>query len=114
MARVYLDAYGVQDIRALVSLGSPLNAVPKGVPGVVDQTRASLTWAGENCATAADLGVPVTCLAGRWLEGRAGAGARGGGSRAASPGSSSGRGTSRCAGTRARGATGSRQWLRRI
>ena len=71
MARVYLDAYGVQDVRALVSLGSPLNAVPKGVPGVVDQTRGILTWVGENCATAADLGVPVTCLAGRWLEGRA-------------------------------------------
>ena len=70
MARVYLNDYGVDDVRALVSLGSPLNAVPKGVPGVVDQTRGILTYVEANCATPAQLGIPVTCLAGRWLEGR--------------------------------------------
>ena len=57
MARVYLNDYGVDDVRALVSLGSPLNAVPKGVPGVVDQTRGILTYVEANCATPAQLGI---------------------------------------------------------
>ena len=48
MARVYLKDFGVDDVAALVSLGSPLNAVPKGVPGVVDQTRGILTYVEAN------------------------------------------------------------------
>lgn len=48
MARVYLQDFGVDDVAALVSLGSPLNAVPKGVQGVVDQTRGILTFVEAN------------------------------------------------------------------
>jgi len=56
LARVYLHDFGVDDVRALVSLGSPLNACPKDVPGVVDQTRGAFyltlvpirpRWRGE-------------------------------------------------------------------
>ena len=69
MSRVYMQDFGVDDIRCVVTLGSPLNAVPKDVPGVVDQTRGILTYVEANCAMPNELGVPVTCLAGRWLEG---------------------------------------------
>ena len=72
MARVYLEDFGTASVCQLVSLGSPLNSVPKDVPGVVDQTRGILTFVESRCASAADLaarGVAVTCLAGKWLEG---------------------------------------------
>mmetsp|Transcript_19475 Transcript_19475/g.31529 ORF Transcript_19475/g.31529 Transcript_19475/m.31529 type:complete len:289 (+) Transcript_19475:999-1865(+) len=69
MARVYLKDFGVTDVASFVSLGSPLNAVPKGVRGVVDQTRGILTYVEANCAPADELGIPVTCIAGKWLEG---------------------------------------------
>jgi pimeloyl-ACP methyl ester carboxylesterase len=72
MARVYLEDFGTESVHQLVSLGSPLNSVPKDVPGVVDQTRGILTYVESRCASAADLaarGVAVTCLAGKWLEG---------------------------------------------
>ena len=69
MSRVYMQDFGVDDIRCVVTLGSPLYAVPKDVPGVVDQTRGILTYVEANCAMPNELGVPVTCLAGRWLEG---------------------------------------------
>lgn len=48
MARVYLKDFGVDDVASLVSLGSPLNAVPKDVQGVVDQTRGILTYVEAN------------------------------------------------------------------
>ena len=48
MARVYLKDFGVDDVASFVSLGSPLNAVPKDVPGVVDQTRGILTYVEAN------------------------------------------------------------------
>ena len=48
MARVYMKDFGVDDVAAFVSLGSPLNAVPKDVPGVVDQTRGILTYVEAN------------------------------------------------------------------
>ena len=72
MARVYLEDFGTASVRQLVSLGSPLNSVPKDVPGVVDQTRGILTFVESRCASVAELaarGVAVTCLAGKWLEG---------------------------------------------
>lgn len=72
MARVYLSDYGTDDISALTTLGSPLNSVPKDVPGVVDQTRGILTFVEANCDMPTELnekGVKVTCLAGKWLEG---------------------------------------------
>ena len=69
MSRVYMQDFGVDDIRCVVTLGSPLNAVPKDVPRVVDQTRGILTYVEANCAKPTELGVPVTCLAGKWLLG---------------------------------------------
>jgi pimeloyl-ACP methyl ester carboxylesterase len=118
LARVYLHDFGVDDVRALVSLGSPLNACPKDVPGVVDQTRGAfylilvpirprwrgerrslrtfpgaslrpgslafdpdtprrlstpplgiLTWVERECDAPEKLGIPVTCLAGKWKMG---------------------------------------------
>ena len=59
MSRVYMQDFGVDDIRCVVTLGSPLNAVPKDVPGVVDQTRGILTYVEANCAMPNELGVPV-------------------------------------------------------
>ena len=44
LARVYVQDFGTDDIAMVLSLGAPLNAVPKGVPGVVDQTRGILTY----------------------------------------------------------------------
>ena len=108
MSRVYMQDFGVDDIRCVVTLGSPLNAVPKDVPGVVDQTRGILTYVEANCAKPTELGVPVTCLAGNgsWAWRRWGA-------PGTPRGSSSGRGISRCVGLRRRGGTGSRRWRRR-
>jgi pimeloyl-ACP methyl ester carboxylesterase len=72
MARVYMEDFGCESICKFISLGSPLNSVPKDVPGVVDQTRGILTFVETNCQKPSALmlkGVQVTCLAGKWLEG---------------------------------------------
>ena len=51
------------------SLGSPLNAVPLDVPGVVDQTRGILTYVEANCLSPKSLGIEWICLAGTYKTG---------------------------------------------
>jgi hypothetical protein len=60
-------------IDRFVSLGSPHRAPPKGVEGVVDQTRGILTWVEDNCPGAHlhDEGVRYVTIAGRLVQGLA-------------------------------------------
>jgi pimeloyl-ACP methyl ester carboxylesterase len=85
IGRVYLRDYrqqgaGVDEEAAaaallvdrFVSLGSPHRAPPKGVEGVVDQTRGILEWVETNCSGAHhhDEGVRYLTVAGRLVKGR--------------------------------------------
>ena len=53
----------------VISLGSPLSAVPLDVPGVVDQTRGILTYVEANCLSPKSLGIEWICLAGTYKTG---------------------------------------------
>jgi len=95
IGRVYLRDFRSQGgggaaarrIDRFVSLGSPHRAPPRGVEGVVDQTRGILTWVEDNCPGAHlhDEGVRYVTVAGRLVRGRALGGA--GGGKAAEEGS---------------------------
>lgn len=70
LARVYMLEYGIDDIAMLLSLGTPHLPPPKGVPGVVDQTRGLLDYLNKACpgdCFAPD--VKYICVAGRFLKG---------------------------------------------
>ncbi|MCO5551124.1 hypothetical protein L7F22_004621 [Adiantum nelumboides] len=70
LARVYMLEYGIDDISLLLSLGTPHLPPPKGVPGVVDQTRGLLDYLNKACpgdCFAPD--VKYICIAGRFLKG---------------------------------------------
>jgi len=70
LARVYIDTYDDEkDIGRLISLGSPMKPVPRGVPGVIDQTRGILTYV-DKLRTVAELSpIAVTCVAGTYARG---------------------------------------------
>lgn len=70
LARVYMSEFGISDVAMLLSLGTPHLAPPKGVPGVIDQTRGLLDYVNEVCpgnSFAPD--VDYICVAGRFLKG---------------------------------------------
>ncbi|KAI5067032.1 hypothetical protein GOP47_0017560 [Adiantum capillus-veneris] len=70
LARVYMSEFGVGDIAMLLSLGTPHLPPPKGIPGVIDQTRGLLDYVNEVCpgnCFAPD--VDYICVAGRFLKG---------------------------------------------
>eukprot|EP00250_Pteridium_aquilinum_P008915 c18304_g2_i3 orf=497-1561(+) len=70
LARVYMLEFGIDDISMLLSLGTPHLPPPKGVPGVVDQTRGLLDYLNKACpgdCFAPD--VKYICVAGRYLKG---------------------------------------------
>ena len=73
LSRVYLeskdDYANAKLVSKVVSLGSPLNAVPLDVPGVVDQTRGILTYVEANCLSPKALGIEWICLAGTYKTG---------------------------------------------
>ncbi|KAK6162785.1 hypothetical protein DH2020_002626 [Rehmannia glutinosa] len=70
LARVYLQEFGLSDVSLLLTLGTPHLAPPKGVSGVIDQTRGLLDYVEKHCAKAVytpDL--RYVCIAGRYIQG---------------------------------------------
>ncbi|CAM8937966.1 unnamed protein product [Rhodiola kirilowii] len=50
LARVYMEEFGRDGISLLLTLGTPHLPPPKGLPGVIDQTRGLLYNVEEQCA----------------------------------------------------------------
>ncbi|PHT60036.1 hypothetical protein CQW23_02399 [Capsicum baccatum] len=70
LARVYMQEFGSSDISLLLTLGSPHLPPPKGLPGVIDQTRGLLNYVEKNCAKAVySPELRYVCIAGRYIQG---------------------------------------------
>ncbi|KAL0730085.1 hypothetical protein Bca4012_026178 [Brassica carinata] len=70
LARVYMEEYGNADISLLLTLGTPHLPPPRGLSGVVDQTRGLLYYVEENCAKAVYTPeLRYVCIAGRYIRG---------------------------------------------
>ncbi|WCJ27684.1 alpha/beta-Hydrolases superfamily protein [Euphorbia peplus] len=70
LARVYMEEFGISDISLLLTLGTPHLPPPKGVAGVIDQTRGLLYYVEEKCAKAAYTPeLKYVCIAGRYIQG---------------------------------------------
>lgn len=65
-----MQEYGTSDISLLLTLGTPHLPPPKGVSGVIDQTRGLLYYVEENCAPAVYTPeLRYVCIAGRYIQG---------------------------------------------
>ncbi|WOL17404.1 hypothetical protein Cni_G26196 [Canna indica] len=70
LARLYLEEFGMSNISVLLTLGSPHLPPPKGLPGVIDQTRGLLDYVQKNCAPAVYTPeLKYICIAGRYIHG---------------------------------------------
>ncbi|KAH0937068.1 hypothetical protein HID58_004529 [Brassica napus] len=70
LARVYMEEYGNADISLLLTLGTPHLPPPRGLSGVIDQTRGLLYYVEENCAKAVYTPeLRYVCIAGRYIRG---------------------------------------------
>ncbi|VAI54612.1 unnamed protein product [Triticum turgidum subsp. durum] len=70
LARVYMEELGTSDISLLLTLGTPHLPPPKGVSGVIDQTRGLLNYVEKNCAPAVYTPeLRYVCIAGRYIQG---------------------------------------------
>lgn len=69
LARLFLSEFGTEKVDLLLTLGSPHLPPPRGVPGVVDQTRGLLYYIEETCPGAHHSDVKYVCVAGRYLKG---------------------------------------------
>ncbi|XP_057436659.1 uncharacterized protein LOC130729054 [Lotus japonicus] len=70
LARVYMEEFGLSHISLLLTLGTPHLPPPKGVPGVIDQTRGLLDYVEQNCSKAVYTPqLKYVCIAGRYIEG---------------------------------------------
>ncbi|CAD6341561.1 unnamed protein product [Miscanthus lutarioriparius] len=70
LARVYMAEFEASDISLLLTLGTPHLPPPKGVPGVIDQTRVLLNYVEKNCAPAVYTPeLRYVCIAGRYIQG---------------------------------------------
>ncbi|KAL0429354.1 UNVERIFIED_CONTAM: hypothetical protein Sradi_0561400 [Sesamum radiatum] len=70
LARVYLQEFGLSDVSLLLTLGTPHLAPPKGVSGVIDQTRGLLDYVEKHCAKAVYTPeLRYVCIAGRYIQG---------------------------------------------
>lgn len=70
LARVYLAEFGVDRVSLLLTLGTPHLPPPKGVPGVIDQTRGLLDYVEKFCPAACyGPQLKYVCIAGRYLKG---------------------------------------------
>lgn len=70
LARVYMEEFGLSDISLLLTLGTPHKPPPKGVSGVIDQTRGLLDYVHEHCAKAVYTPeLKYVCIAGRYIQG---------------------------------------------
>nr|DAD25039.1 TPA_asm: hypothetical protein HUJ06_026503 [Nelumbo nucifera] len=68
LARLYMEEFGLSNISLLLTLGTPHLPPPKGLPGVIDQTRGLLDYVDRYCAKAIytpDL--KYVCIAGRFV-----------------------------------------------
>ncbi|KAL8500645.1 hypothetical protein ACS0TY_020286 [Phlomoides rotata] len=70
LARVYLQEFGTSDVSLLLTLGTPHLAPPKGISGVIDQTRGLLDYVDKHCAKAVYTPeLRYVCIAGRYIQG---------------------------------------------
>ncbi|KAJ9185687.1 hypothetical protein P3X46_005287 [Hevea brasiliensis] len=70
LARVYMEEFGLSDVSLLLTLGTPHLPPPKGVPGVIDQTRGLLDYVEKHCAKAIYTPhLKYVCIAGRYIQG---------------------------------------------
>ncbi|XP_076893470.1 uncharacterized protein LOC143545459 [Bidens hawaiensis] len=72
LARVYMEEFteASNNISLLLTLGSPLQPPPKGVPGVIDQTRGLLDYVEKNCKKVVYTPeLRYVCIAGRYIYG---------------------------------------------
>ncbi|GAB2227503.1 hypothetical protein Droror1_Dr00009325 [Drosera rotundifolia] len=70
LARVYMEEFGMSDISLLLTLGTPHTPPPKGLAGVIDQTRGLLDYVENYCAKAVfSPNIRYVCIAGRYIEG---------------------------------------------
>ncbi|CAA0827169.1 alpha/beta-Hydrolases superfamily protein [Striga hermonthica] len=70
LARVYLQEFGISDVSLLLTLGTPHIAPPKGVSGVIDQTRGLLDFVEKHCPKAIyTRDLRYVCIAGRYIQG---------------------------------------------
>ncbi|CAN1246238.1 hypothetical protein LINGRAPRIM_LOCUS3131 [Linum grandiflorum] len=66
LARVYMEEFGVSDIALLLTLGTPHLPPPRGIPGVIDQTRGLLYYVEDHCRKAVVTPeLKYVCVAGR-------------------------------------------------
>ncbi|XXG62904.1 hypothetical protein AAC387_Pa05g1196 [Persea americana] len=70
LARVYMEEFGLSRISLLLTLGSPHMPPPKGLSGVIDQTRGLLDYVEKNCSRAVYTPqFKYVCIAGRYIQG---------------------------------------------
>ncbi|KAJ8771347.1 hypothetical protein K2173_026524 [Erythroxylum novogranatense] len=70
LARVYLAEFGLTDVSLLLTLGTPHIPPPKGVSGVIDQTRGLLNYVEMYCSeTVYSAQLKYVCIAGRYIQG---------------------------------------------
>ncbi|KAM1444006.1 hypothetical protein ACFX2I_040212 [Malus domestica] len=70
LARLYMEEFGFSDISLLLTLGTPHQPPPKGVSGVIDQTRGLLDYVNKHCSKAVYTPeLKYVCIAGRYIQG---------------------------------------------
>ncbi|KAL5770158.1 hypothetical protein ACOSP7_014312 [Xanthoceras sorbifolium] len=70
LARVYMEQFGFSHIALLLTLGTPHLPPPKGLPGVIDQTRGLLDYVEKYCSKAVYTPqLKYVCIAGRYIQG---------------------------------------------
>ncbi|KAM1811367.1 hypothetical protein ACFX11_028272 [Malus domestica] len=70
LARLYKEEFGFSDISLLLTLGTPHLPPPKGVSGVIDQTRGLLDYVNKHCSKAVyTRELKYVCIAGRYIQG---------------------------------------------
>ncbi|KAK1273084.1 F-box protein SKIP31 [Acorus gramineus] len=70
LGRLYMEEFGTSDVSLLLTLGTPHLSPPKGVPGVIDQTRGLLDYVERHCSPAVYTPeLKYVCVAGRFIHG---------------------------------------------
>ncbi|KAL6981544.1 hypothetical protein U1Q18_023171 [Sarracenia purpurea var. burkii] len=70
LARVYMEEFELSHISLLLTLGTPHQPPPKGLPGVIDQTRGLLNYVEKHCSKAVYTPkLRYVCIAGRYIKG---------------------------------------------
>ncbi|KAI4302871.1 hypothetical protein MLD38_038569 [Melastoma candidum] len=70
LARLFIEEFEASDIALLLTLGTPHLPPPKGIPGVIDQTRGLLDYVEKNCRKAVYTPhLKYVCVAGRYIKG---------------------------------------------